>query len=176
MSQTTAVFVTHDQEEALSMCDSVAVMVQGSLEQLDTPEGLYQTPKSKFVADFVTQANFLPASWSLDRWKTEIGSFNDDRQSESVGNASRNGNRPQLDRNRQANVMIRQESLQLIPDETSQIVIRDRQFLGREYRYWLVTPSGQNLYARTSIGVDLVAGTKVRLSVPDDEAQVFAID
>ena len=159
-SQTTAVFVTHDQEEALSMCDLVAVMAQGNLEQLDTPEALYHYPKSRFVAEFVTQANFLPARWENDGWQTEIGWFKD---------------RSPIPNSDRADLMIRQESLHLVPDETSQIVIRDRQFLGREYRYWLVTPSGQAIYARTSIGVNLATGTAVRVSVADGEVRVFAI-
>ncbi|PZU98248.1 MAG: ABC transporter ATP-binding protein, partial [Leptolyngbya sp.] len=55
------VFVTHDQEEALALADRVAVMHQGQLEQIDTPEAIYGQPASRFVAEFVTQANFLPA-------------------------------------------------------------------------------------------------------------------
>ncbi|MBC7516016.1 MAG: ABC transporter ATP-binding protein [Alkalinema sp. FL-bin-369] len=170
-SQTTAIFVTHDQEEALSMCDWVAVMAQGNLEQLDTPEALYHHPKSRFVAEFVTQANFLPAHWDKDGWQTEIGWFKGDlsgirlRQQTSQTSTS----------NDRADLMIRQESFHLVADETSQIVIRDRQFLGREYRYWLVTPSGQAIYARTPITIDLATGTAVRLSVADNDVRVFSI-
>jgi iron(III) transport system ATP-binding protein len=158
-TQTTAVFVTHDQEEALSMCDLVAVMVQGNLEQLDTPESLYHRPKSRFIAEFVTQANFLLAHWENDGWKTEIGWFRGDRASTD-----------------HANIMIRQEALHLVADETSSVVIRDRQFLGREYRYWLVTASGQAIYARTPISTDLAIATAVRLRVSDQMIRVFTVD
>ena len=170
-SQTTAIFVTHDQEEALSMCDLVAVMAHGNLEQLDTPEALYHYPKSKFVAEFVTQANFLSARWKNEGWDTEIGWFQGDRNSQTP-NHGPNQN-PSHDR---ANIMIRQESLQLVADETSQIVIRDRQFLGREYRYWLKTPSGQAIYARTPITTNFATGTNVRLVVMDQDVRVFSID
>lgn len=160
-SQTTAIFVTHDQEEALSICDFVAVMQSGHLEQCDIPEALYQMPKSRFVAEFVTQANFLPAHRQKEGWQTEIGWFQ-----------AHNG---VVDRAAQeaAAVMIRQEGFQLEPDQTSTIVIHDRQFLGREYRYWLKTPSGRSLYARTPISVDLEIGTPVRLSVLDAAVQIF---
>jgi len=69
-----AVFVTHDQEEALSISDWVAVMHRGQLEQVGTPEQVYEAPQSRFVAEFVTQANFLPAQRQEQGWKTELGS------------------------------------------------------------------------------------------------------
>jgi putative spermidine/putrescine transport system ATP-binding protein len=55
----TFVFVTHDQGEALSMADRVAVFSQGRIEQLDTPRGLYMHPRTAFVADFVGSANVV---------------------------------------------------------------------------------------------------------------------
>jgi putative spermidine/putrescine transport system ATP-binding protein len=58
----TFVFVTHDQGEALSMADRVAVFSQGRIEQLDTPRDLYARPRTAFVADFVGSANVVPAS------------------------------------------------------------------------------------------------------------------
>jgi ABC-type Fe3+/spermidine/putrescine transport system ATPase subunit len=57
---TTAVYVTHDQEEALALADRVAVMREGRIEQIDTPEGLYQTPRTPFVASFLGRANLWP--------------------------------------------------------------------------------------------------------------------
>jgi putative spermidine/putrescine transport system ATP-binding protein len=57
----TAIFVTHDQVEALTMCDKVVVMNQGRLEQVGTPVDLYETPKTSFVAGFVGRSNKLKA-------------------------------------------------------------------------------------------------------------------
>ena len=57
----TAVYVTHDQEEALTISDYVAVMNKGHIEQLATPHQLYDVPESCFVADFIGQANLLKA-------------------------------------------------------------------------------------------------------------------
>lgn len=59
---TTAIFVTHDQEEALSLSDKIAVMFNGKLHQIGTPEQLYNTPSDLSVASFIGEANFLPAS------------------------------------------------------------------------------------------------------------------
>ena len=58
----TTVFVTHDQEEALAMSDAIAVMNRGRIEQVGTPEQLYGSPQSAYVADFIGSANVLPVA------------------------------------------------------------------------------------------------------------------
>ncbi len=58
-SGTTAVFVTHDQNEAFAMADEIAVMAAGRIEQLDTPYNLYHRPATRFVADFIGQGVFV---------------------------------------------------------------------------------------------------------------------
>jgi spermidine/putrescine transport system ATP-binding protein len=55
----TFIFVTHDQEEALTMSDRIVVMNKGNIEQIGTPEELYETPKTRFVADFLGETNLL---------------------------------------------------------------------------------------------------------------------
>ncbi len=59
----TVVYVTHDQEEALTMSDRVAVMNKGRLEQIGTPIDLYQAPQSPFVADFIGKMNFIDGEY-----------------------------------------------------------------------------------------------------------------
>ena len=56
----TFVFVTHDQEEALTMSDRIAVMSAGNLQQIGTPTEIYEEPANKFVADFIGETNLLP--------------------------------------------------------------------------------------------------------------------
>lgn len=58
----TAVFVTHDQEEAFALSDRIAVLNRGELQHLGTPEALYARPANPFVAGFLGRANFLPAT------------------------------------------------------------------------------------------------------------------
>lgn len=57
----TFIYVTHDQEEAMTMSDRIAVMNAGVLEQIDVPETVYARPKSKFVADFIGESNLFDA-------------------------------------------------------------------------------------------------------------------
>ena len=142
----TAIFVTHDQEEALAICDRIGVMSQGKIEQLGTPEAIYTRPASRFVAEFVTQANFIPAQRQGQLLITEIGAWELTSSQETVS---------------QGDLMVRQEDISLKADDTAKVVISDRQFLGREYRYCLQTPSGGQIHARTTLHTQLEVGTKV---------------
>ncbi|MGB5592763.1 MAG: ABC transporter ATP-binding protein [Crocosphaera sp.] len=154
----TAIFVTHDQEEALAISDKIGVMSCGKIEQLGTPEEIYTCPASRFVAEFVTQANFIPAKRRGTVWTTEIGQWEISSSSDNV---------PEGD------LMVRQEDIMLEADDTGEVVISDRQFLGREYRYCLMTPSGCQLHARTTLQTQLPIGTKVQLAIASQSAQVF---
>ena len=64
-TQTTALYVTHDQEEALSIADRVAILREGELMQIGAPRELYQNPNSRFVAEFIGETNFIPGQISL---------------------------------------------------------------------------------------------------------------
>lgn len=59
---TTTIFVTHDQEECFAISDRVAIMNKGVIEQLDTPEEIYNNPKSEYIAKFVGFENFIDSS------------------------------------------------------------------------------------------------------------------
>ncbi|MDB5998350.1 MAG: transporter ATP-binding protein [Rhizobacter sp.] len=56
----TVVLVTHDQGEALTMADRVAILRDGRIQQIDSPRGLYETPQTRFVAGFIGESNFMP--------------------------------------------------------------------------------------------------------------------
>lgn len=175
---TSAVLVTHDQEEALSIADRLAVMRQGHLEQLDTPEVVYRQPASRFVAEFVAQANFLLAQRQGQVWQTAIGDLPGNSiemiwsDSESLQNSFERDKGREPDR---VELMVRQEELMLVPDPSSLVVIRDRQFLGREYRYRLQTASGQELVARNPTDTTLSIGTPVRVSITAKTLPAFPL-
>ncbi|ELR96842.1 ABC transporter ATP-binding protein [Gloeocapsa sp. PCC 73106] len=154
------IFVTHDQEEALAVSDKIAVMHQGKIEQLASPEEVYSEPASRFVAEFVTQANFLPATKKGSYWETEIGNWS----IEIAKNAQWS---------EQADLMLRQEDIQLKPEQNAPLIIAERHFLGREYRYCLETRSGKRIHALTPLNTNLSVGTQVQLSIPDRSLRIF---
>ncbi|MFZ4451558.1 ABC transporter ATP-binding protein [Salibacterium aidingense] len=65
-TQTSIVYVTHDQSEALAMADRIIVMNQGTIEQIGKPCEIYNTPRTEFVATFVGKANMVPGTWSAE--------------------------------------------------------------------------------------------------------------
>lgn len=72
----TTIYVTHDQSEALAMSDRIVVMKSGKIDQIGTPEQVYDTPETVFVADFIGAANILPIQASepgSHRIKTPLG-------------------------------------------------------------------------------------------------------
>ncbi|UWG46743.1 ABC-type spermidine/putrescine transport system,ATPase component [Halanaeroarchaeum sp. HSR-CO] len=69
----TAISVTHDQEEALSISDRIGVMTDGTLAQVGPPERVFQHPESRFAAEFLGQASFLPAAVQEQAVETVIG-------------------------------------------------------------------------------------------------------
>lgn len=69
----TFVYVTHDQEEALTMSDTIVVMNQGYIQQIGTPEDIYNEPQNAFVADFIGESNIFPATMMEDKLVKIVG-------------------------------------------------------------------------------------------------------
>ena len=57
--ETTFIYVTHDQEEALTMSDTIVVMNEGEIQQIGTPQDIYNEPQNAFVADFIGESNII---------------------------------------------------------------------------------------------------------------------
>jgi iron(III) transport system ATP-binding protein len=159
---TSAIFVTHDREEALAISDRISVMRQGKLEQIGTPEEIYSRPASRFVAEFVTQANFLTGTRQGNTWLTEIGEL--EFTPLQIPDSCVTGE-----------IMLRQEDLILRPDEAAKVVVKERQFLGREYRYCLETPSGKTIHARTTASIRVDVGSRVKLSSIERNPCIFSV-
>ncbi len=128
----TAVLVTHDHEEAFSMADKVALLNEGRLEQLDTPEGIYHTPVSPFVADFVGKADFITGVVEGGKIVTEIG---------CLENTSR------FPEGAEVMVMIRPDDIDLRPNPKGHATVLERQFRGSENYYRLRLSSGQIIHS-----------------------------
>ncbi|HEV7656045.1 MAG TPA: ABC transporter ATP-binding protein [Mycobacteriales bacterium] len=150
-AETTAVLVTHDQAEALSMASQVAVMREGRLVQLDAPEIVYRSPSDAGVAGFVGEAVLLPASISHGYATCELGSF-----------AVRG------DVEGEARILLRPEQLVLSYSGTGGVEarVRDVSYFGHDAAVRLeLLPNGTEVLARVA-GHDRPAlGSVVRLSV-----------
>ncbi|MGN0507397.1 MAG: ABC transporter ATP-binding protein [Lachnospiraceae bacterium] len=100
----TFVYVTHDQEEALTMSDTIVVMNQGYIQQMGTPEMIYNEPQNAFVADFIGESNIISATMVEDRLVNILG-VNFKCVDEGIGN------------NVPVDVVIRPEDIDLVPPE-----------------------------------------------------------
>lgn len=69
----TFIYVTHDQEEALTMSDTIVVMNQGYIQQIGTPEDIYNEPQNAFVADFIGESNIIPSIMIEDKLVEILG-------------------------------------------------------------------------------------------------------
>lgn len=69
----TFIYVTHDQEEALTMSDTIVVMNQGYIQQIGTPEMIYNEPENAFVADFIGDSNIIDATMIRDELVSFLG-------------------------------------------------------------------------------------------------------
>jgi ABC-type Fe3+/spermidine/putrescine transport system ATPase subunit len=131
----TAVFVTHDQEEAFALSDRVAVLERGRLQQAGTPESLYARPANPFVASFLGRANFLDATATGSAYRLDAGPA---WSAVAAGDgAPPDGGRVRL--------MVRPEDLRFVPpgEEALPARVADRRFAGAATFYHLETPAGE---------------------------------
>ena len=144
----TAIFVTHDQEEALSLADEVAVMMDGAILQSASPEVLYHFPATREVAAFVGDANFLPGVAEGGQVECELGTI------------------PLVEeREGEVEVILRPEALVLrgLPD--GRATIEDREFYGHDQVLKLRLDSGRTLRSRLVGGPGFNLGSRVDVSV-----------
>jgi len=157
-TKTTAILVTHDHDEAFAMADQIAVLNNGRLEQLDTPEAMYHTPSTPFVADFVGQADFLPGTIERGKIVTEIGEF---------------PNQPDYRGEATVVVMIRPDDIHIVPVKKSFAHIVARQFRGSENLYTIGLPSGQVVHSSEPSTTVYPVGTPVELQVNATHTVLF---
>ena len=143
----TAILVTHDQQEALSFADRVAVMNHGRIEQIDTPEAIFRQPATSFVATFVGHASFIPGQVDGQEIETEIGRIT------HKGNTAIT----------EVVVMIRPDDVKLTPDPQGQGTIMSREFHGSRNFYFVALDSGVTVRSRQRSGTIYAPGLKVRV-------------
>ncbi|HET6688749.1 MAG TPA: ABC transporter ATP-binding protein [Rubrobacter sp.] len=151
---TTALFVTHDQEEALSLSDRVSVMAEGRIVQTDRPADLYRQPESPWVASFLGEADFVRAHAEGGTALSSLGSFPTSLQGA-------------------CQLMIRPENVLVFADAEGPGQVISRQFFGHDQLVSIALAGGERLRARLGPAPDFQAGERVSVKV--DEAVVFPL-
>ena len=168
----TFIHVTHDQEEAMTMADTIAVMNQGKIEQMGSATDLYESPKTAFVANFLGQCNLIKAKVQSRAGGKAVVSAKGHTFEIPLSRVSTDSDSVLLG--------VRPEKLRLDDSGTNSIkdcVVTDRSFVGTSTQYLLKTPWDLELIAfeQNDEGLhDLHVGDKV--SVEWDPEHTFGLD
>jgi putative spermidine/putrescine transport system ATP-binding protein len=152
---TTTLFVTHDQEEALSMADRVGVMRHGKLEQIAAPDELYEDPATAFVAEFVGIMNRIPGELQDGGMVSVLGGTVPVR---GPGGAMAQGPDEAIGGDQAVDVLVRPEGLTMQVGQNGNGIVTTRNFLG----------------SVTRVGVLLAGDVAVQIDKPSSEAAALA--
>ena len=172
-SGTSVLYVTHDQQEALTMSDRIAVFNAGRIEQLDTPEALYETPATRFVASFLGETNFLRGALLSSTGAVRLQGRM--MQARAPADAA-------LHAGSAVDVAVRPERLRIQPGgaEGLPAVVTEVTYLGSARRYRLQLTDGSHCQAQLQAGAPeagrLLPGAVATLNFDAQHAQVFAAD
>jgi spermidine/putrescine ABC transporter ATP-binding subunit len=179
-AKVTTIYVTHDQEEALSISDQIAVMSAGKVDQIGSPDEIYESPKTIHVADFIGQANFLTCS--LDK-----------KDNESLVLTFPSNEKVLLDRNEKrfsdfehpkGLLFIRPERLEVTPSSGKMNALRGEVkrilYLGSQVRYFIevfqqVSPQ-EVLVDKNRRIKGVKEGNEVELTFHEDDMDLFPQD
>ena len=155
----TFIYVTHDQEEALTMSDTIVVMNQGYIQQIGTPEHIYNEPENAFVADFNGESNIIPSTMIEDRLVEILGA-----KFECVDTG--------FGQNRPVDVVIRPEDIDLVKPEdgTIQGVVTGLIFKGVHYEMDVMAGGYEWLVHSTDM---FPVGTRVGIHVDPFDIQIM---
>ena len=139
----TFIFVTHDQEEALSMSDTVVVMSEGKIQQIGTPVDIYNEPQNAFVADFIGESNILDGVM-LEDYKAKFSGH--------VFECVDSG----FEKNEPVDIVVRPEDVDIVPEEKGMLkgVVTSVTFLGVHYEI-IVDINGFKWMIQTTDFVDV---------------------
>jgi iron(III) transport system ATP-binding protein len=141
----TAVYVTHDQEEALAVSDRIVVMDKGRIAQIGTPEDLYERPASAFIADFIGDANLIDGIVTAGRFRAAGLDF------------------PADGLDGPATVSIRPERIALVPEGPAQVA--SATYLGSRIEYVVRTEAGELLVSRPITEARLAPGQPASVTI-----------
>ena len=166
----TTIFVTHDQDEALSMSDRIAVMSAGEIQQIGTPEDVYRRPANRFVAEFVGRVNLIHGV--IAGAEGTMAVLDVDGSDHRLTVASANGTRL----SERVTVVVRPEAVTLLAADDRSVngtntwdaEVHATAFLGDHYEYEL-TAGSVSLTVQTSRPVE---GDRIRVHIPRDACSV----
>jgi iron(III) transport system ATP-binding protein len=168
----TAIYVTHDQSEALALADRVAVMRDGVIVQLADPVELYRKPRTSFVADFLGVDNIFPATVTSDSSAGTAVRFEDSSVELSSDARRAPGAR--------VHVCIRPEDIVLAPadsgppDGALPATVISTSFLGDRTRYHISVGTDTSMYAVASESGDpLPPGKRIAVHIPPNKVQLL---
>ncbi|QSG11995.1 ABC-type spermidine/putrescine transport system,ATPase component [Halapricum desulfuricans] len=158
----TAVSVTHDQEEALSISDRVAIMNDGRLEQVGRPEEVFGHPESRFVASFLGQASFLTGTVVDGGVDTSLGLLDDDRLDGSIEEY----------RGAEIEVLVRPDDLRATPcpGPSTHGEVVHRQYTGPSFVYRVELDSGDVVHCQHNHATEFDHGTRVCIELEADHS------
>ncbi len=135
----TFIYVTHDQEEALTMSDTIVVMNDGIIQQIGTPEMIYNEPKNTFVANFIGESNIIDARMKKDYLVNFCG-----RDFECVDRG--------FDEDERVTVVLRPEDIDIIPKKDGEITgeVVSVVFMGVHYDIHLIDTDGNDWRIHTT--------------------------
>jgi iron(III) transport system ATP-binding protein len=157
-TESTAVLVTHDQEEAFELGERIAVLRAGHVEQIGPPEELSRRPRTRFVAEFLGRADFLPCRITPSGVETELGFL-------PHANGAR-GEEP-------GELLVRPDAVEIEPDPDGEAVIVARRLLGAGKLYCLELPSGRRLHSLAPASRALPEGSRVRVRLIEEDLVCF---
>ena len=165
----TFVFVTHDQEEALTMSDRIAVMNEGKVLQYGSPREIYHNPQNKFVANFIGESNFLSANIENDRAILSDGTVLS--LCEHKG-STYSGQRSILIRPEHVNMHVSNSG-----NRSLEGVIENIVYFGTDTHFHLTLNGGEQFTVRkqnsSGNGEELKLGTKVQLEIDASAIQIL---
>lgn len=165
----TTVYVTHDQEEAMAISDSIAVMNQGRIQQVGRPKELYHRPKNEFVASFIGRTNIIRANLKHDGATALLEFSTGYRMPLPILNNV--ADQP-------VHVSIRPEELIRTADGDIDAQITDSVYLGMDTEYFVDLPFAKKIHVseESSLTEDLGEGDHIKLKINAQKINVFTAD
>ena len=153
------IFVTHDQEEALSMSDTVVVMNEGKIQQIGSPEDIYNEPKNAFVADFIGESNILDGIMREDKLVEMFG-----HKFECVDTG--------FDKNEPVDVVVRPEDIDVVSESEGQLsgVVSSITFKGVHYEIIVDINDFKWMIQSTD---SPAVGDKIGISIPPQDIHIM---